>query len=136
MASIRAILTTVLLLPFLLPSEVASQDLAFGAKVGLSVLDVSLPYITEDLDYDVYPALMAQLQACSDMAIQVDLSWVRKRIAWSDSSTGPVSRRLKFMQGEILGRYSLISNGRVSVEPVFGPWVAFGGRSRTAPLAD
>lgn len=105
-------------------SPIHGQDTYLGARGGLSVVDYSLPNLSEDWRSGGVAGAFLILPVSDALSFQGEVSWVEKGATWFKEEWGPTRGLLDYAEAAALLRLSLPLGSALSVNGVGGPWAA------------
>jgi hypothetical protein len=117
------------------PPPVEGQDLYLGVRGGISVIDYSLPYLSEDWRSGVVAGAFLAIPLRSHVSLQPEVAWVLKGATWFREGIGPTRGELDYTAFTVLARLSLPLGG-FSLSVLGGPWVGILSRCGTDDSRD
>lgn len=107
----------------LTPPPARGQGAYLGARVGISVTDYSLPYLSEDWQSGMVAGAFAAFPLRDHVSLEPEVSWVRKGADWFREGIGPTRAELDYLATGVLARLSLPLVRGLSLSVHGGPWV-------------
>lgn len=122
----RTIIITILLaITLATPGAIRGQDAYLGVRGGISVVDYSLPNLTEDWRSGGVAGAFLSLPVHGPLSFQGELSWVQKGAEWFKDGWGPTRALLDYGEAAALIRLSIPLGSTLSVSGLGGPWAAY-----------
>ncbi len=107
------------------PGPIRGQDAYLGIRGGLSIVDYSLPNLSEDWRSGGVAGAFLTLPVLGSFSVQGEVNWVEKGAEWFKEEWGPTRGLLGYTEAAILARYSFpLVGSTLSLNGVGGPWVA------------